>query len=138
MKKRLLIPALAFALIVAGCSTPDSRIEKNSAAFSSYPPAAQAKIRAGEVDVGFTEEMVRMALGKPDRVMRRVSVEAETVVWAYADKAPVIGFGIGIGGGSRHSGGGVAIGTSTGGDRGDRVHVVFKAGRVTAIDRFGR
>ncbi len=138
MNKRLAFAVLAGALAFAGCSTPDSRIEKNSAAFASYPPAVQAKIRAGEVEVGYNEEMVQIALGKPDRTYRRQTAKEETVVWAYADKTPTIGFGFGIGSSGRHSGGGVAVGTSTGGDRGDRLHVIFKAGKVTAIERFDR
>ena len=138
MSHRLVFAAIACALALAGCSTPDSRIQKNSATFASYPPAVQAKIRAGEIEVGYTPEMVALALGKADRVYRRQSAEGEIEVWAYADKTPRIGFGIGIGGGGHHSGGGVAVGTSTGGDRGDRMHVVFKQGKVTAIDRFER
>jgi len=138
MTKLLALAALVCALALAGCSTPDSRIEKSSATFASFPPAVQAKIRAGEVEVGFTSEMVQLALGKPDRVYRRQTAEGETEVWAYADKSPTFGFGIGIGGGGSHSGGGVAVGTSTGGNRGDRIHVVLKAGKVTAIDRFER
>jgi hypothetical protein len=103
MTKRLALAAIALSLAFAGCSTPDSRIEKNSAAFASYPPAVQTKIRAGEVDVGFTAEMVTLALGKPDRVVRRQTAEGETEVWAYADKSPTIGFGFGVGGGGSHS-----------------------------------
>ena len=135
MSRPLALAVLALALVAAGCSTPDSRIEKHAAAFAGYPPAVQAKIRAGEVDVGFTPEMVTLALGKPDRIRRRLSGEGETDVWVYADKAPMFSFGVGVGGGGHHSGGGVAVGTSTGGDRGDRLRVVFKAGKVTAIER---
>ena len=135
MTTRPILAALALALAFAGCSTPDSRIEKNSAAFAGYPPAVQAKIRAGEVDVGFTSEMVQLALGKPDRVLRRQSAAGESEVWIYADKSPTIGFGVGIGGGGQHSGGGVAVGTSTGGDREDRLRVVFDSGKVSAIER---
>ena len=135
MTTRLALAALALALALAGCSTPDSRIEKNSAAFASYPPTAQAKIRAGEVEIGFTGEMVTLALGKPDRVLRRQTAEGESAVWIYADKSPTFGFGVGIGGGGHHSGGGVAVGTSTGGDREDRLRVIFKAGKVTAVER---
>lgn len=138
MSLRLVSAVLVCALALAGCSTPASRIENNAATFASYPPAVQAKIRAGEIEVGYSAEMVALALGRADRVYRRQTAEGETEVWAYADKTPVIGFGIGIGGGGRHSGGGVAVGTSTGGDRGDRLHVVFKQGKVTAIDRFER
>ena len=135
MTKQLALAALALALALAGCSTPDSRIEKNSGSFAGYPPAVQAKIRAGEVDVGFTTEMVQIALGKPDRVLRRQTAEGESEVWIYADKSPTFGFGVGIGGGGHHSGGGVAVGTSTGGDREDRLRVIFKAGKVTAVER---
>lgn len=129
---------LAAALLAAGCSTPDSRIEKNSAAFDAYPPEVQAKIRAGEIEVGFTAEMVQIALGKPDRVIRRVTADGETEVWAYADKSPSFGIGLGVGSFGHHSGGGVAVGTSSGGSRGDDLHVVFKAGKVSAIDRLER
>lgn len=135
MTTRPILAALALALAFAGCSTPDSRIEKNSAAFAGYPPAVQAKIRAGEIDVGFTSEMVQLALGKPDRVLRRQSAAGESEVWIYADKSPTFSFGVGIGGGGHHSGGGVGVGASTEGDRDDRLRVVFDAGKVTAIER---
>lgn len=135
MTTRLALTSLALALAFAGCSTPDSRIEKNSAAFAGYPPAVQAKIRAGEVDVGFTTEMVQLALGKPDRVIRRRTAAGESEVWIYADKSPTFSFGVGIGGGGHHSGGGVAVGASTDGDRDDRLRVVFDAGKVAAIER---
>ncbi|HQF38872.1 MAG TPA: hypothetical protein PK322_07115 [Opitutaceae bacterium] len=135
MPRLLALAVLACALAFAGCSTPDSRIEKNSAAFASYAPAVQAKIRAGEVDVGFTPEMVTMALGKPSQIRRRQSAEGETEVWVYADKSPTFSFGVGVGGGGHHSGGGVAVGTSTGGEREDRLRVIFQAGKVTAIER---
>jgi len=126
---------MALALAFAGCSTPDSRIEKNSAAFAGYPPAVQAKIRAGEIEVGYTSDMVQLALGKPDRVIRRRTAAGESEVWIYADKSPTFSFGVGIGGGGHHSGGGVAVGASTDGDQDDRLRVVFDAGKVTAIER---
>ncbi len=138
MNKRHVLVALACALALAGCSTPDSRIQKNSAAFANYPPAVQANIRAGQIGIGYTAEMVQMAMGRPDRIHRRQSAEGESEVWVYADKSPRIGIGIGVGSFGHRSGGGVAVGTSTGGDRGDRMHVVFKDGRVTAIERSQR
>ncbi len=138
MTKNATLVALVFALACAGCSTPDSRIQKNAEAFASYPPAVQAKIRAGEVEIGYTADMVRLALGKPDRTFRRVTAEGETEVWAYADKTPRLGIGLGFGSSGHHSSSGVAVGTSTGGSRGDRLHVAFQTGKVTAIDRFDK
>ena len=75
-----------------------------------------------------------MALGRPDRVHERRSVSAVSEVWVYVDKTPRIGVGVGFGSFGHHSGGAVAVGTSTGGG-GDRLHVHFQGGRVTAIDR---
>ncbi len=138
MNKLLAPVALVCALAFAGCSTPDSRIERNQAAFSRFPPAVQANIRAGQIGIGYTTEMVQMALGRPDRIHRRQSAEGETEVWVYADKTPRIGIGFGVGSVGHHSGGGVAVGTSTGGNRGDRMQVHFRGGRVTAIDRMDR
>ncbi|MBK8475860.1 MAG: hypothetical protein IPL39_05975 [Opitutaceae bacterium] len=138
MPNRLVLVVFACAVALAGCSTPDSRIERNRAAFAGYSPAVQARIRAGEIELGYTPEMVALALGRADRVHRRHNTEGETEIWAYVDKSPTFGFGIGIGGGGRHSGGGVAVGTATGGDRGDRLRVIFDGGRVKAIERFER
>ncbi len=90
------------------------------------------------VEVGFTAEMVEMALGKPDRVLRRQTEQGETESWAYFDKTPVISFGVGIGGGGRHSGGAVGLGTTAGGSDGERVRVHFEQGKVSAVDRFER
>ncbi|MDI1319281.1 MAG: hypothetical protein PSW75_03680 [bacterium] len=115
--RRLLPVLLAGAAIalLAGCSTPDSRIARHRAAFDQLPAAVQQKIRAGQVDVGFTPEMVQLALGEPDRVFTRRSENGDTEVWGYQDHGPHFSIGLGVGSGGRHSsvGGGVAM--STGG-----------------------
>jgi hypothetical protein len=121
------------AMAVAGCSTPDSRIEKHKAEFASYPPSVQTKIRAGEVQVGFTMAMARMALGEPDRIVRKSSADGESEVWIYADREPVIGLGFGFGVSGSHSGTAVGVGTSTG-NKGERLRVVFRQGKVFAIE----
>jgi outer membrane biogenesis lipoprotein LolB len=78
--------AVAAALLLAACaSTPQSRIQKNRAAFDSYPPEAQAKIQKGEADIGFTPEMVEMALDKPDRKYQRKTAGGDVDVWSYTD-----------------------------------------------------
>jgi hypothetical protein len=75
---------LLAALLAAGCATtPASRIERDPALFASFSPAVQAKIRAGDVDVGFSKAMARMALGAPDYVATRTSREGTTEVWLY-------------------------------------------------------
>src|ERR1039458_2460052 len=61
-KTKLLFPVLA-AVAFAGCSTVDSRIAKDQPAFDSWPPAVQQKVRAKQVDLGFTPAQVLVALG---------------------------------------------------------------------------
>jgi hypothetical protein len=81
-----LIAAAALGLVLAaGCSTPETRIQKNPDAFARLTPAQQDMIRKGQVGLGFDETMVRLAVGEPDRIRTRVSAEGATVVWIYAD-----------------------------------------------------
>lgn len=133
-----LVAGAALALLT-GCSTPDSRIATHRAAFDQLPAEAQRKIRAGQVDIGFTHEMVQMALGEPDRVFIRQNEQGDTEVWAYRDRAPHFSLGLGMGTGGGHSavGGGVAV--STGGyDRDETIRVEFRGAKVTAVDTLKR
>ena len=93
-----LLGAAALALLAASCATRDARIRSGQQLFDSYPQDVQTAIRDGRIEVGFTVEMVRMALGDPEAVRRRVDSEGETWVWAYRSRRPLLG--VGIGGGS--------------------------------------
>lgn len=127
--------ALAFATLSAGCaSSPKSRISKNQSAFDSYPASVQTAIQEGKVEVGFTPDQVRLAIGAPDRILTRTSTAGDSEVWVYRDKGPTFGLGLGLGGGSGGVGGGVGVGTSTR-EPGEKLRVIFAAGRVTAIDQ---
>lgn len=128
------LAALLLAAAIAGCATPDSRIRDQQAAFDRYPPEVQQKIRAGQIDVGYTADMVRMALGEPDQRLERTTAEGASEIWAYRDSRPAFSLGIGGGsfGGSTGLGGGIGVGT--GGEVKDRLRVVFQNGRVSAIE----
>lgn len=127
------MPVVAAAL--AACSTVDSRIRKNKAAYESWPPEVQAQVKAGRADVGFTPEQVRVALGKPDRVYTRKTAEAAQEVWAYGGGGARtgVGFGFGMGGGSSSYGLGVGVGGPDYHDD-ERVRVVFEGGRVVSVE----
>ena len=73
------------ALLLAGCATPEKRIQQNQDVFDTFPVAAQARIRGGQIDLGFTPDMVRIALGEPHRQTLRRSAEGETEIWFYFD-----------------------------------------------------
>ena len=75
----------SLALLLAGCATPEKRIQQNQDVFDTFPVAAQARIRGGQIDLGFTPDMVRIALGDPQhKALRRVAA-GETEIWLYFD-----------------------------------------------------
>lgn len=82
---RLWMAAGWMAALLAGCATPEARIRKNPNLFASFPPEAQQKIKQGKVDIGFTRDMVYMALGDPDRRYSRKTADGEVEVWAYVE-----------------------------------------------------
>lgn len=71
------------AVLVAGCTSPDARIRQNPAFFNSLDPEAQELIRQGKVAIGFNKEMVRLAVGDPDRVWQRTDREGSSEAWSY-------------------------------------------------------
>jgi hypothetical protein len=131
---RFLFAAAGAALIA--CSTPQSRIRKNQAAFDSYPPQVQRDIQNGKVDVGFTNAQVAMALGDPDRVYSRETAASTQEVWAYGGGGgSSVGIGLGMAsGGPGFFGGGVGLGTSPDVPT-DRIRVIFIAGKVVAVEQ---
>lgn len=74
-------------LLLTGCMSVqalrDERIEADRPLFNRYPPAIQKQIRLGQIDIGFTKDMVRLAWGMPDQIFRRTTRAKESVVWSY-------------------------------------------------------
>lgn len=137
--KLLLCSFAACALIGAGCSTVDSRIAKNREMFNTWPAAVQDKVVVGKIDIGFTADQVRVALGEPDRVFTRTTADGTSQVWSYRDRGPRFGFGVGVGmgsfGGRGGTFGGVGVGTGGGYQDDEKMGVVFDAtGRVSSVE----
>lgn len=70
-------------LVLAGCATPESRIQKNPAMFDALTPEVQEQVRKGQIAVGFPEDAVFLALGKPDRMYTRQTESGTTEIWSY-------------------------------------------------------
>jgi hypothetical protein len=93
--KTLLLASAACALwLAAGCSTPATRIRQNPELFAQLAPEQQAMIQHGQVGIGFTAEMVRLALGEPDHFSTRTDADGPSEIWSYvtyegADGAPL-------------------------------------------------
>jgi hypothetical protein len=126
-----------FAALLLGCaSTPDSRIAESQELFDTYSAEVQARLRAGTVAVGDTEDMVYMALGDPDETSLAVEDDGETRMWGYTKSRP--GFSIGIGGGNMGYGGGMGGGASMGSGpkRNYTAIIEFREGLVTRARYF--
>lgn len=128
---------IAALLLAAACSSPASRIKKNQAAYDSWPPQVQELVKQGRVDVGFTADQVRTALGRPDRVYTRKTAEAAQEVWAWGGGGgPRTGVSLGFGSWGYGSGTSVGVGVGSGGYDypDDRVRVVFQDGKVVSAE----
>ena len=135
------LAAALLALAAAGCSTIESRIEQNRDYFDSLPAADQAQIRIGKIDLGFTPESVRMALGEPRRKTIRRTASGDSEIWTYIDitqsydrqHADIDGLSYAGPGGGRITGGSAWITI-----RQDRetisAIVEFRHGRVSSIE----
>ncbi len=78
--------AILLAILAAGlaaCSTVSRRIGEKPDVFAKLDPATQAKIKQGIIDLGFTPDMVYLALGKPDEIRDRVTAAGREAVWTY-------------------------------------------------------
>jgi hypothetical protein len=78
-----LILVFAGLVLCAGCSTPDARIKDNPAAFDRCTPQQQELIKQGQIAIGFDAEMVRLALGDPDRITTRTDASGQSEMWHY-------------------------------------------------------
>lgn len=135
------LAAALLALAAAGCSTIESRIEQNQDYFDSLPAADQAQIRGGKIDLGFTPDSVRIALGEPQRKFVRRTASGDTETWLYFDvtqtldrqHADIDGLSYTGPGGGRITGGTAWITIRQ--DRESLVaRVEFRNGRVSAIE----
>lgn len=82
---------LLLLLVLAGCTTSSitRRIEEKSAAYARLAPEQQGKIRQGVIELGFTADMVYMALGHPDKTTIRQTAEGPVGLWIYDRRRPV-------------------------------------------------
>lgn len=128
---------LILAAALSACQSPQSRIKKNQAAFDAFPPEVQTAIRQGRAEVGFTEQQVLMALGKPGRVYSQKTATSNQEVWEYGvGGGPSVGLGFGM----SSMGGGSGYGTSVGvaSDAVDpraQTRVILESGIVVSVER---
>ena len=85
----LLGAALGFALLITGCESDNSssRIQEKSAVYATLKPWQKKNIDKGIVAMGFSPDMVYMAVGNPTTKTPDVTTE----VWTYKTYYPSVG-----------------------------------------------
>jgi hypothetical protein len=73
----------AAAVLFSGCSTFNSRAEEKSGVFNSLDQETQDRLKAGNIYVGDTPDMVYIALGVPDTKMQRITSDGRQLIWIY-------------------------------------------------------
>ncbi len=76
----LLASSLGF---LAGCQTVESRIKEKPEVFASAGKATQDKIKQGIIDLGYTEDLVYVALGAPDQKREIIDATGKSLSWIY-------------------------------------------------------
>lgn len=83
MRFLLFFAAVAAAGLLGGCSTFESRAREKSAVFAALTPEQQARLENKSIVVGDTEDMVFIALGKPDEIKTAATADETTTTWIY-------------------------------------------------------
>jgi len=86
MKNSKIFQIAAFALgavLIAGCSTPESRNTDSPDVFARLNPDEQALVKAGKVAPGFDMDAVKLALGDPDHVTIHTDSTGSHQIWHY-------------------------------------------------------
>ena len=80
---RLSLTVLALAALV-GCSTFERRAKEKEAAFQTLDATTQARLKARQIEVGDSQDMVYIALGAPDEKREQVTQDSRTTTWVYS------------------------------------------------------
>jgi len=85
MNRRILTTFMLAASLgfLGGCQTVDDRIREKPEVFANVDAATQDKIKQGIIDLGYSEDMVYLALGAPDQKRESVNANGRTVTWIY-------------------------------------------------------
>jgi hypothetical protein len=86
MNRRLVTTFMLAASLgfLAGCSSVTDRIKEKPSVYTGLDPATQDKIKQGIIDIGYTEDMVYLALGAPTEKRETVTAAGKTVTWIYS------------------------------------------------------
>ncbi len=81
--------ALVVSLLLAGCSTVESRIGEHADLFASLDRETRDNLLSGRVELGYSMAMAYIAFGAPSEVHRGKTEKGETVTWVYQYSYPL-------------------------------------------------
>ena len=79
---RTLVLASSLGFLV-GCQSVESRIKEKPEVYAGLDVETQYKIQQGIIDLGFTPDMVYLALGEPSEKRETRTENARTLTWIY-------------------------------------------------------
>jgi hypothetical protein len=85
MNRRLLTTFMLAASLgfITGCQSVDSRIKEKPEVFAKLDAATQDKVKQGIIELGYTEDVVYLALGAPDQKREGISAAGKSITWIY-------------------------------------------------------
>jgi hypothetical protein len=79
----LLVAGAAAILLLGACSTYRSRSEEKAAVFNSLDTETRERLKARVIHVGDREDMVYIALGRPDEKRETLDATGRSTTWVY-------------------------------------------------------
>jgi len=89
LRSSILIPiVVALPLFLLGCKSTarTARIQEKSTVFSTLSPIQQHQIKNGGIDLGFSTDMVYMALGQPTKITG--TGDPKDTIWIFTNYYP--------------------------------------------------
>ena len=83
MKTVITSVILSCAAGLAGCSTFASRAHEKASVYNSLAPQTQERLEKGHITIGDTEDMVFIALDKPEAKREIITADGAETVWIY-------------------------------------------------------
>ena len=86
-RHKIFVIVLMAVFILSSCISAqqarDRRIARKPELFSYFPTDIQEKVHLGRIDLGFTQDMVRLAWGNADRIYSRTTEKGMATIWTY-------------------------------------------------------
>lgn len=91
---------LGLTLLLSGCETTSTninntalrqlRIQDKAAVYAQLTPELQTKVTKGVIEVGYTSDMVYLALGAPSKKKEKTATEGTVELWSYNTYYPTV------------------------------------------------